>query len=170
MPPSPTQEEIAARNARRQIEDALLELGAERDRLEHEAAINQQRIRALLEPARQADISVRDIARMTGVSTQTLHAWQRELMRPIPALHFGLLGPAPTDLAEAVLRTMGEDPNREWTAPAVSAAIPAAWPNGSAHQVQLALTMLARSLQIWQTEEGFRISPPADAMWYSSAD
>jgi hypothetical protein len=167
--PTLTQEEIAARHARRRIEDALLELGAERERLEHEVSINQQKIRALLQSARETDITVRDIARMTGLSTQTLHTWHRELMRPIPAVHYGLSGPAPADLVEAVLRTMGEEPDREWKADDVRVRIPAGWPNGSPHEVQLALSALARSLRVWQTDHGYRITPPPEATWYGNA-
>lgn len=92
-------------------------LGAERERLEHETSINQQKIRALLQSAREADITMRDIARMTGLSTQTLHTWHRELMQPIPAVHYGLSGPRPAGLVEAVVRTMKRSlsANRPWT-------------------------------------------------------
>ena len=86
---------------RRRIEAALRELGAERHRLENEIDRIDQRIRALLRPARQADITVRDIASMTGLSTQTLHTRHRELVQPIPAVHLGRIGPAPRDLADA---------------------------------------------------------------------
>jgi AcrR family transcriptional regulator len=145
---------------RRSIEAALLQLGAERNQLEQEAERNQQKVRALLQPARAAGITVREIAEMTGVSTQSLHTWHRELMQPIPAVHLGRIGPAPHDLTEAVLRTMGEDPDREWNAIELRTAIPPEWPTGSTHQVQLALGLLSRSLQIWQTDSGYRITPP----------
>jgi hypothetical protein len=145
---------------RRRIEAALQELGTERHRLENETDRIDQRIRALLKPARQADITVRDIASMTGLSTQTLHTWHRELMQPIPAVHLGRIGPPPQDLVESTLRTMGEEPDREWNAIDVRTSIPPAWPTGSTHQVQLALGLLSRSLQIWQTENGYRITPP----------
>jgi hypothetical protein len=147
---------------RRRIEEALKALGAEREYLEHVTSMNRQKIRALLKPAREVDISLRDVADMTGLSTQALHTWMRELMRPILPVHLGLRGPAPTDLAEAVLRTMGGEPERDWTASEVRAAIPARWPTGSTHEVQLALGMLSRSLQIWQTDDGYRIAPPPD--------
>ena len=146
--------------ARRRIEDALQELGAERHRLENETDRIDQRIRALLKPARQAEITVRDIASMTGLSTQTLHTWHRELMQPIPAIHLGRIGPAPQELVESTLRTMGEEPDREWNAADLRSSIPAEWPTGSTHQVQQALAWLSRSLQIWQTENGYRITPP----------
>jgi hypothetical protein len=149
--------------SRRRIEAALQELGAERHRLENETDRIDQRIRALLKPARQADITVRDISSMTGLSTQTLHTWHRELMQPIPAVHLGRIGPPPQDLVEATLRTMGEEPDREWNAIDVRASIPPEWPTGSTHQVQLALGSLSRSLQIWQTESGYRITPPPAA-------
>jgi hypothetical protein len=150
--------------ARRRIEDALQELGAERHRLENETDRIDQRIRALLKPARQADITVRDIASMTGLSTQTLHTWHRELMQPIPAVHLGRIGPAPQELVESTLRTMGEEPDREWNAADVRSSIPPEWPTGSTHQVQQALAWLSRSLQIWQTENGYRITPPPPAV------
>ena len=151
-------------NERRRLETALQHLGAERERLERKASMNLQKIRALLRPAREADITVREISQLTGLSTQTLHTWHRELMQPIPAIHLGRLGPPPQDLVEAVLRTMGEDPNREWNAIDLRAAIPEHWPTGSTHQVQLALGLLSRSLQVWQTDDGYRIAPPPDAL------
>ena len=60
---------------------------------------------------------------------------------------------------------MGEEPERDWTAGELRQGIPPGWPTGSVHEVQLVLGMLARSLQIWQTEYGYRISPPADTEW-----
>jgi hypothetical protein len=160
--PTLTAEEIAARHARRRVEDTLIELGAERSRLEHEISINQQEIRALLKDAREIDITVRDISRMTGLSTQTLHTWMRELMQPIPDVQKGLGGPPPRDLCEAVLRVMCEQPAREWTAYDVRDEMPADWPNGTPHQVQLELSFLSRSLKIWRTDNGFRIFPPRE--------
>jgi hypothetical protein len=157
-----TREEIAARHARRRIEDALLELGAERSKLEYETSVNQQKIRRLLKDAREMDITVRDLSRLTGVSTQTLHAWFRELMQPIPDVHKGLGCPPPADLCEAVLRVMGEQPAREWTAYDVHEEMPADWPNGTLHQIQIELSFLARSLQVWLTDNGYRIFPPDD--------
>lgn len=63
--------------ARRRVEDDLLSLGREREAFEHNLVMNRQKIRALLVPAREADITITDIARMTGFSTQTLHTWMR---------------------------------------------------------------------------------------------
>lgn len=51
---------------------------------------NRERVTKLVGPAREAGIKVRDIARMTGLSTQTLHTWMVDLMRPIPDIHLSL--------------------------------------------------------------------------------
>lgn len=147
---------------RRRIEHALERLGEERGRLAHAESMNRQKMRALLEPAREAGIPIRDIARMTGLSTQTLHTWQLQIMRPVPAVHLGRIGPPPENLAEAVLRTIGEEPDRVWTATEVKPAIPSQWPTGSTHEVRLALDMLARSLQIWEDKDGYRLTPPPE--------
>jgi lambda repressor-like predicted transcriptional regulator len=145
---------------RRQIEDELLGLGAELEQLAHRDSWNRERIRHLLGPAREAGITVRDISRLTGLSTQTLHTWLRDLMRPIPAIHVGLCGPAPQRLDESVLRTMGEEPNREWEAEAVVEAMPAGWPTGSVADVDAAMGQLARGLMIWEGDSGYRVAPP----------
>lgn len=52
----------------------------------------------------QTGISVTDIARMTGYSKQSLHAWMRERMVPIPAVHLGISGPPPGTLEEGATR------------------------------------------------------------------
>lgn len=155
-----TQHDIAER---RRLEDALLTLGAERERLAEQDSRNRQQIRELIAPAREVGITVRDIARMTGLSSQTLHTWIRDLMRPVPTVHFGLAGPPPETLEDAALRTLGEDPNRDWMPKEVRAAIPAAWPNGSIDQVATALETLARSHRIWNADpgDGYRLAPPA---------
>jgi hypothetical protein len=145
---------------RRTVEDALLKLGEKHGEIEAVADMNRVAIRSWLERARSAGITVRDISRMTGYSTQTLHTWYRELMKPIPAAHLGQAGPPPAEITEAVLRTIAEDIKRFWTAPEVQAAIPSGWPTGSVAEVDMALDMLHRSGQIWQTDDGFRIAPP----------
>jgi hypothetical protein len=145
---------------RRRIEDQLMTLGEEHERLEQLDALNRQAIRSHLQPAREVGITLRDIAELTGLSTQTLHTWMRELMRPIPAVHMGLGDPPPEGLEEAVLRTIAEEPDRSWTPSEVRLAIPAGWALGSTHEVKMALDLLSRSLQIWQTEDGYQITPP----------
>jgi hypothetical protein len=156
---------------RRLIEDELVSLGADRERIAHADSWNRARIRRLIEPAREVGIAVRDIARMTGLSTQTLHNWKGDLMRPIPDIHYGLLGPTPQTLEEAVLRTMGEDIEREWTAieirersHEIRERSRADWPSGSAEQVERAMEQLARGHIIWDgaAEGRYRVAPPAD--------
>ena len=156
---------------RRVIEDELVSLGADRERIAHQDSWNRARIRRLIGPARDVGITVRDIARMTGLSTQTLHAWKQDLIRPIPDIHYGLLGPTPRILEEAVLRTMGEDIEREWTAikiyermREIRERIRADWPSGSADQVARAMEQLARWQMIWDgSNHGrYRVAPPAD--------
>jgi hypothetical protein len=147
---------------RRRLEDALLTLGAERERLTQQDSHNRQKIRELIAPAREAGITVRDIARLTGLSSQTLHTWIRDLMRPVPTVHYGPAGPPPETLEDAALRTIGDDPKREWMPSEVQAAIPAAWPNGSIDDVAAALETLVRSHLIWDAEhgDGYRLAPP----------
>jgi hypothetical protein len=145
---------------RRIVEDALLKLGQAHAETENIAELNRTAIKSWLVRAREAGISVTDIARMTGYSKQSLHAWMRERMVPIPAVHLGMAGPPPESLEEAVLRTIGEEPAHSWTAPRAQAAIPPGWPTGSATDVSEALERLVRSGQIWQTDDGYQVADP----------
>lgn len=147
---------------RRQIEDQLISLGAEMEQLAQRDSWNRERIRRLVGPAREAGITVRDISRLAGLSTQTLHTWMKDLMRPIPAIHFGISGPTPLSLDEAVLRTMGIDSRRDWKAEGVHAAIPTGWPTGQVEEIAGTLEQLARGHMIWDGEHGFRVAPPDD--------
>lgn len=140
---------------RRAIEDELLALGAQRQRLAQDDGWNRERIRKLVGPARAAGIKVRDVARMTGLSTQTLHAWMMDLMRPIPDIHLALTGPAPTTLEQAVLRTIGEEPpTHEWRAGEVLPRIPDGWPTGTVEDIDAALERLVQWHMIWDGEDG----------------
>ena len=149
---------------RRAIEDQLLALGTERRQLAQDDSWNRERIRKLVGPAREAGIKVRDVARMTGLSTQTLHAWMVDLMRPIPDIHLALVGPIPTTLEQAVLRTIGEEPpTHEWHAPEVLPRIPDGWPTGSVDEIEAALERLVRWHMIWDGENGgYRVGAPDD--------
>jgi hypothetical protein len=148
---------------RRAIEDQLLALGAERERLANDESWNRERVRRLVGPAREAGIKVRDIARLTRLSTQTLHTWMMDLMRPIPDIHLALVGPPPTTLEQSVLRAIGEEPpDREWHAAEARDRIPDGWPTGDVEQVEAALERLVRWHMIWDGETGYRVAPPAD--------
>ncbi len=121
-------------------------------------------VRALLPEAREAGISVREISRLTGLSTQTLHTWMRRHLRPVPIAHYGLGDPSAHTLAEAVLRTIAQAPDRDWSSDDVRNAIPTGWPSGSVAEVDTALEMLVRGLYIWDAEAGrYRLAPPPDA-------
>lgn len=146
--------------ARRAVEDALLKLGQAHAETEGIAELNRTAVKSWLVYAREAGITVTDIARMTGYSKQTLHAWMRERMVPIPAVHLGLSDPPPQSLEEAVLRTIGEQPAKPWTGHRAHSAVPRRWPTGTVHEVTMALDMLARSGQIWRTDDGFQINDP----------
>lgn len=153
---------------RREIEDELVALGAERVRLTHDESWNRERVRRLVGPAREAGIKVRDIARMTGLSTQTLHTWMMDLMRPIPDIHLALVGPPPTTLEQSVLRAIGEEPpNHEWHAADARERIPEGWPTGTVKEIDAVLERLVRWHMIWDGETGYKVAPPADL---SSAD
>jgi hypothetical protein len=155
-----SQTEIAQR---RLIEDELLALGNERATLAQEEAWTRERIRRFVGPARETGIKVRDISRMTGLSTQTLHAWMLDLMRPIPDIHLALAGPAPRTLEQSVLRTMGEKPmDYEWQPDEVLAMIPAGWPTGDFQHIDAALERMVRWHMIWDGEGGYRVAPPSD--------
>jgi hypothetical protein len=151
------QAEIAER---RRVEDGLLQLGELHSQIENTVNLNRTAIRSWIEPARRAGLTVRDIGRLTGFSTQTLHAWMRETMTLIPWAHMGLGDPAPTSLEEAVVRTIAERPDHSWGPAEVGRAIPSGWLTGTGHEIHMALDLLARSGQIWRTEDGFRIADP----------
>lgn len=147
---------------RRRIEDELLALGSEREVLQREDGWNRERIRRLVGPAREVGITVRDVSRMTGLSTQTLHTWMVDLMRPIPDIHLELAGPPPASVEQAALRVMGEAPARDWSADAVHRHWPPTWPATSGEQVAAALERLARWHMIWDGPEGYRVEMPAE--------
>ncbi len=148
---------------RRLIEDELLALGTERESLTHQDSWNRERIRRLVGPAREVGIKVRDIARMTGLSTQTLHSWIGDLMRPIPDIHYGHAGPVPATLEQAALRSMGEDPERDWKPADLRDRIPSGWPTGTVEDVAGAMERLVRWHMIWDGDTGYRVAPPADS-------
>jgi hypothetical protein len=150
---------------RRQMEDELLDLGRKRAALVQDDSFNRERVRRLVGPAREAGIKVRDIARMTGLSTQTLHAWMGDLMRPIPHIHLALAGPPPTTLEQSVLRTIGEEPpTHEWQAAEARARIPDGWPNGTVEEVDTALEQMVRWHMIWDGDTGYRVGPPDEVL------
>ena len=147
---------------RRQLEDILVACGQEREWLGYKEAVNSGKVRALIGEAREAGITVRDIARMTGISTQTLHTWMKRHMRPVLAVHYGLHDPPPIDLEESVLRTVGEEPERDWHSTDVRKRIPVGWPTGSPDEVADALEHLARAHLIWDGDQDtYRLAPPA---------
>ena len=146
---------------RRRLEDILRACGQERAWLAYKETINHHMVHAILADARESGITVREISRMTGLSTQTLHTWMRSYMRPVPAAHFGLSGPPAHSLDEAVLRTIAQAPDRDWTPSEVREAIPNGWPNGPVSDVDAALETLARTHCIWgDVVEGYRLAPP----------
>jgi len=148
---------------RRMIEDQLLALGTERERLMRDESWNRERVRRLVGPARETGIKVREIARLTGLSTQTLHTWMMDLMRPIPDIHLALVGPPPTTLEQSVLRAIGEEPpDHEWHAAEAKERIPAGWPTGTVEDIAAALERLVRWHMIWDGESGYRVAPPAE--------
>ncbi len=146
---------------RRAIEDELLSLGEERTTLAQQEGWTRERIRRLVGPAREAGIKIRDISRLTGLSTQTLHTWMLDLMRPIPDIHLALAGPAPRTLEQSVLRAMGEKPmDHEWQPAELLAMIPEGWPTGDIQHIDAALERMVRWHMIWDGESGYRIAPP----------
>jgi len=153
-------ETLAEITERRRIEDDLLALGEERARIGSQDQLNRTAIQSWLEPARAVGITVRDISRMTGFSTQTLHAWMRERMKPVWAAHLGLGDPPAQALEEAVLRTIAEDPAVDWTPGEALGRIPRNWPTGSLEEVTAALESLTRTGQIWRTDRGYRLGDP----------
>jgi len=62
--------------ARRAVEDELVQLGSERSRLESELAANIGAIIAATPKAIEAGIPFDGIAKLVGVSRQTLYRWQ----------------------------------------------------------------------------------------------
>jgi hypothetical protein len=158
-----TQDKHTELAERRAVEDELLALGSERDCIGRDDSWNRQRIRRLVGPAREAGIKVRDIAQMTGLSTQTLHTWMLDLMRPIPDIHLGLAGPPPRTLEQSILRTMGEElPHNDWTPESVRARIPRGWPTGTVEDVDMALERMVRWHMIWDGDAGYRVAPPTE--------
>jgi len=154
---------LADLDQRRAIEDELVALGAERERLLHDDSWNRERVRRLVGPAREAGIKLRDISRMTSVSTQTLHTWMIALMRPIPDIHLALVGPPPSTLEQSVLRTIGEEPRtHEWEPAEVRDRIPKGWPTGSLDEIDAALERLVRWHMIWDGKTGYRVGPPPE--------
>ncbi|MFZ2052494.1 MAG: hypothetical protein WB698_05630 [Solirubrobacteraceae bacterium] len=145
---------------RRRIEDDLLALGERLEALAVQDSWIRERIRRLVGPAREAGITVRDIARMTGLSAQTLHTWMLDLMRPIPDIHYGFAGPLPVTLEQAVLRTMGEGAERDWKPDELIGLIPDGWPTGTTADIEGAMENLARWHMIWDGEVGYRVAPP----------
>ncbi|MGD0197556.1 MAG: helix-turn-helix domain-containing protein [Solirubrobacteraceae bacterium] len=67
--------------ARRAIEDELIRLGSERSRLEAEAGANLEAIVDVVPRATEAGIPLDEVARLVGVSRQTLHRWRGSLER-----------------------------------------------------------------------------------------
>jgi hypothetical protein len=154
---APPRDDVAAR---RRLEDILIACRHEREWLEHQEMINRGKVRGVLADARAVGITMRDIAALTGISRQTLHAWMN--MLPIPEIHYGLAGPRPHSIAEAALRTMGEQPARDWLPDEVRAAMPADWPTGDEAAIAAAMESLARARRIWDGESaGYRIAPPS---------
>jgi hypothetical protein len=148
---------------RRELEDQLTALGERHAALVQDDSWNRERIRRLVGPARECGIKVRDIARMTGLSTQTLHTWMLDLTRPIPDIHLALAGPAPASLEQSVLRTMGqESPTHEWAPGEVRSRIPPGWISGTVVEIDAALEQLVRWHMIWDGDAGYRVASPAE--------
>jgi transposase-like protein len=67
--------------ARRAIEDELVQLGSERTRLESELATNVEAIVAAIPQAIKAGVPFDGIAHLVGISRQTLYRWQGVIQR-----------------------------------------------------------------------------------------
>jgi hypothetical protein len=67
--------------ARRAVEDELVQLGSERNRLESDLAKNIEAIAAAIPKAIEASIPFDGIAKLVGVSRQTLYRWQEVTRR-----------------------------------------------------------------------------------------
>ncbi len=67
--------------ARRAIEDNLIRLGSERTRLEGELAANISVILAAIPKATEVGIPFDGVAKLVGVSRQTLYRWQEVARR-----------------------------------------------------------------------------------------
>jgi DNA invertase Pin-like site-specific DNA recombinase len=67
--------------ARRVVEDELAKLGSERNRIESEAGANIEAVVAAIPDAIEAGIPFDGIARLVGVSRQTLYRWQGGIAR-----------------------------------------------------------------------------------------
>jgi hypothetical protein len=63
---------------RRSIEDQIVKLGSERNRLESELGANIEAIVAAIPKAIEAGIPFDGIAKLVGVSRQTLYRWRDE--------------------------------------------------------------------------------------------
>jgi hypothetical protein len=64
--------------ARRDVEDRAVQLGAERAELDTKLALNTAKIKSLMGEAVAARIPLEGFAKMVGVSRQTLHHWRGE--------------------------------------------------------------------------------------------
>jgi transcriptional regulator GlxA family with amidase domain len=67
---------ISEIQARRTIEDEAIRLGAERADLDNKLAGNMQATMDLMHQALAVGIGIDQLARMVGVSRQTLHRWR----------------------------------------------------------------------------------------------
>ncbi len=68
--------------ARRAIEDELIQLGSERNRLESELAENIEAIVAAIPKAIDVAIPFDGVAKLVGISRQTLYRWREVLTQP----------------------------------------------------------------------------------------
>jgi DNA invertase Pin-like site-specific DNA recombinase len=67
--------------ARRAVEDELVRLGSKRNRLESELAANIEAIVAAIPKAIETGIPFDGVAKLVGVSRQTLYRWQEVARR-----------------------------------------------------------------------------------------
>jgi hypothetical protein len=67
--------------ARRAIEDELVQLGSKRNRLESELGSNIKAIVAAIPKATEVGIPFDGVARLVGISRQTLYRWQGAIQR-----------------------------------------------------------------------------------------
>jgi hypothetical protein len=103
---------------------------------------------------------MREIDGLTGMSRRTLHAWMN--MFPIPEIHYGLAGPRPGSIAESALRTMGEQPARDWLLEKVRAAMPADRPTGDEATIAQAMqSSPGPAASGTARAAGYRIAPPS---------
>jgi hypothetical protein len=64
--------------ARREVEDRAAKLGVQRATMKAAMNENTASVKALLPTALAADVPMETIAKLTGVSRQTLHAWRSD--------------------------------------------------------------------------------------------